>query len=288
MRSNPLHFLLTFLAALLLGACATTGPELSTSVATIRTGLAQTETETVAVFGEVNQTARRDAIERLVMGGQPPTPIAFAPVIREPLSRQWMAAYDGMDAYLAALQDLVLPGRSEATATSLAAVGEALQGPGISASLPAGTAQLFGDLAGALVQASSEKKAVDVMHRTDPAFRRLTAGLANLMGGDGDGTVRAIAEAQWDSHLEGLARSYRRVESGSSGERRSAISAYGEAVDSRDAQLLRLSTIRDSLLAIGEAHSSAAKGEPGAVLFWVGQINERLKAARDATEQAEE
>jgi hypothetical protein len=54
----------------------------------------------------------------------------------------------------------------------------------------------------------------------------------------------------------------------------------------RDAQLRDLDGLRSSLLALGEAHSAAAKGSPGDALFWVERIGGWLDDIKRRTQAA--
>lgn len=276
------------LSLLAVAACATPGPVLTESVSAIRTGVAAAETETQKVFAEVNAGARDDTIERLVRANQGPSEAAFAAVISDDTAARWAAAFDAMDQYLAALQDLVGEGRSGVIAEDLGAIGSTLQSDSFGVKLPAGSAGLFASLGGALVQASAERSAMDIMRRTDGAFVALTSGLADLVaqpvGQSQTGTLRGMIGRHWDNRLTGVENAYRQVAAGSAAERRAVLETYGETIDKREAEFLKMARLREALLAIGETHSAAAEGKSGAVLFWLDQINDRLKQARDEAE----
>lgn len=278
-----LRRLTAVLPALLLAACATNGPAMSEGVGAMRTGVAAARTGTAKAFTDINGARREDAIEDILDAGTPPSEAAFAPVIDRDTAARWGEAFDRVDEYLGALQQLVDPKASAETSANLSAIGTALQSDTIGVKLPAGSAQLFAALGGAIVQASAEHKAQAVMLRTDPQFQSLMRRMADLVSGDGQGTLAAMVRTQWQRRLDGIAAdNFAAVRSGSRDERKVVVTDYATALDARDAQLQTLDALRASLLALAEAHSGAARGSDGAAFYWIAQLNQRLKDARDA------
>lgn len=276
----PLRTLI-FPLLLTLGACANQ-QELSSGLGVMRTGVAHMRTSTDDAFTELNSSRRDFAIEDVLDANRAPTEADFASLIDPDTTLRWRKAYDAVDGYLAALQTLVDTKRSEQTRAGLEEVGTGVQALGIG--LPTGAQTAFSAFGGAVVQAAAERKAMTVIRRVDPSFRRLMITLGDLVAGPDEGTLRALTVTQWKRRLQDIAADdYTVAAAQGSRERREAVvRAYRTALDERDAKLGALADLRDALLALGEAHGAAARGGDGAVIFWIGQIEARLKDVRDA------
>ncbi|WP_447725015.1 hypothetical protein [Sphingomonas koreensis] len=271
---------------LLLAGCAPSAPALSGSIGAIRTGAAQTKTESTGAFAAINMTGRDSAIEGLLDDNAAPSDDALAPLITRDTVARWNVAFDQIDAYLAGLQDLTDTRRSDEAYADLAGIGSALQSSVLHAKLPRDSASAFAAF-GAAVQAGAERKAQLIMRETDPAFQTLVRGMGDLVSGPGKGTLSGIVESQWRERLDGIAAdAYGTVKQGSRDERQAVIQDYGKALDARDAQLYALASLRDSLFALAEAHSAAAKSRDGATLYWIEQIDQRLANARASVKEA--
>ncbi|MBO9711319.1 hypothetical protein [Sphingomonas sp.] len=270
---------------LALTACATQGAVLSTGVGAIRTSATAANAETETVFGEINAAHRDDVIALLLAQRARPSEAAFAPAIAPETAGRWAAAFDGVDNYLAALQDLVDPKRSTAVTDNLKGVGEALQSPTFGAKIPPEAVSLFASFGGAIVQAAAEGKALAIMRRTDPEFRALMTGLAGLVGEPGatsrPGTLRAMVDDHWAGLLSGVETAFVGVANGTEDERKPLLVSYGTLIDERQAYRERLARLRTALLAMAEAHSEAAKGSAGGTFYWIEQINGYFQKARE-------
>lgn len=277
--------LLVFFAA----GCATPGVIVSENVTNIRSGVSGADTETAALFDSMNAQARVDTIDRLVLAKEGPTDKAFSPVLDDETAQRWSAAYDAMDIYLAGLQRLVSDGPSKGITEDLSAIGTTLGSDNIGINLPDGTAQLFASLGGSLVQAAAEKKAQAIMQRTNPSFAALTRSMADLVfppvGKPIRGTLLANVDRHWSSRLAGAVNSYNKVSDGSADERRAALVEYGNTIDQRDAEVLRLRRLRQAILALGEAHAAASQGDSSGILFWLDQLDKQLEEARSKSKE---
>lgn len=266
------------------GACATPGSTLGPSIGTIRSGVAAAQSGAAERFAEINADARSDAITLLLLNNSPPSEAAFAPIIAPDTAARWSAAFGAIDAYLAALQELVDDGRTSAIGGDLKSIADTIQSPNFGARLPAGAAGLFASAGQALLQASAERKAQSVMQRFDPAFGRLMRGLGDLVVRDDSaapGTLRALVDEHWVAVLGGIENDYKKVATQPADARRPLFERYAAAIDGREAQRQKLARLRSALLAIAEAHAAAARGSGGGTLFWLNRIAEDLKKARD-------
>lgn len=273
-------------AGLLLAGCAPSAPALSGNIGALRTGAAQAKTESAGAFAAINATGRDSAIEALLDDNAAPSDDALAPLVTRDTAARWNVAFDQIDAYLAGLQDLTDTRRSDEAYARLAGIGSALQNDVLHAKLPRNSDSAFTAF-GAALQAGAERKAQSIMRETDPAFQTLVRGMGDLVAGAGKGTLSGIVETQWRERLDGIAADdYGNVKQGTRDARRAVIQDYGKALDARDAQLYALASLRDSLFALAEAHSAAAKSKDGATLYWVDQLDQRLTKARASVQEA--
>ncbi len=278
--------ILTSAIGALLAGCVPSAPVLSGNIGAIRTGAAQTRTESASAFTAINSTGRDSAIEGLLDENAAPSDDALAPLITRDTAARWTAAFDQIDAYLSALEDLSDTRRADEAYTRLAGVGSALQSGALHVRLPRESASAFTAF-GAAVQAGAERKTQSIMRDVDPAFQRLVRGMGDLVAGPGKGTLSGIVETQWRERLDGIAADeYGTVKQGTRDQRRAVIQDYSKALDARDAQLYALASLRDSLFALAEAHSAAAKSKDGATLYWIEQIDQRLTKARASVAEA--
>lgn len=278
--------ILASVIGLLLTGCAPSAPALSGNIGAIRTGAAQAKTESTGAFAAINASGRDSAIEGLLDDNAAPNDDALSPLINRDTTARWNAAFDQIDAYLAGLQDLTDSRRSDEAYARLAGVGSALQSGTLHVRLPRDSASAFTAF-GAAVQAGAERKAQSIMRDVDPAFQALVRGIGDLVAGPSRGTLSGIVETQWRERLDGIAADeYGGVKQGTRDQRRAVIQDYGRALDARDAQLYALASLRDSLFALAEAHSAAAKSHDGATLYWIEQIDQRLAKARASIGEA--
>ena len=277
------QFVLIVLASLL-ASCATPGGNLDESVGSIRTGLASAETETESVFALANKRARDTTIRRLVLSESRPSEAEFASVIDAETLAKWSAGFDALDAYLAGLQKLVSDGPSQSVTDDLNAIGSTLQSETIGATLPDGSAGLFANLGGALLQARAENEAQAIMLRTDREFSNLTRGMADLIYpptmAQRRGTIFNMVRTHWDNQLGGIINEYNQVANDGPDKRRPVIESFASAIDQREADFQRLRRLRQALIALGEAHRTASTRNSSGTLFWLAQVEKQLDEAR--------
>jgi hypothetical protein len=269
--------------ALAVAGCATPGPMLTEDVGAIRTGIAAVRQQSQTSFTAANTLVRQQAVDRKVRSpdlilrqSDFPTPVTAE------AAQQWSTAFDLLDAYAAALQNLVDPQRAQDAGAAIGQLGDSLNGPTIRAGIPPSITGVFQAFGSALVQAKAEASATAVMRRTDPAFADLVGKMASAVGRAHEaGSLYDTVESAWnDSLLPGLENGYRNLSPTDEAGRRQAIQAYLDAMAARDAQLTQLGQLSQSLLALGEAHAAAARGRPGDALFWIKRIDAQLDAIR--------
>jgi hypothetical protein len=278
---------------LLASGCATPGPLLTENVGAIRSGVAAAHQQAKTSFTAANQVAREQAVERKL---RLPSAILresdFPSAVPADAAAQWDGAFDILDSYAAALQSLVDPKRAAETSSAIGALGESLNAPNINARIPGALTGVFQTLGGALVQARAERQAIAVMRVTDPAFNEVVGQMASAIGQPTEpGSLANTIWSQWqNSVLPLLETEYQSVPPTDASGRRDVIDAYLAALGQRDAQLGELMLLRQSLLALGEAHRAASNGKPGDALFWIGRINgwaDEVRKSLKASEEAE-
>jgi hypothetical protein len=285
--------LIIALAVSLLGlaACATPGPALTESVGTIRTGIGTAREQSRLAFEGANRIARSQAIE-LKVDDTTAVSIAesdFPLAVSQDAIDHWAAAFNVLDSYTAALQQLVDPNLSQGTGDALQALGEQLQnGKTLNVNLPSGIAGAFASFGQALVQARAEKKATDVMRRVSPQFTAVMSGMADAIGADNTSDLRGTVRSNWADVLSRARTSFAATPPAKREARRRVVQRFVEALDARDAQLANLAQLRTSLIALGEAHAAAGQGSHAEALLWVERINDWLDDVQRRTQEIDQ
>lgn len=272
-------------AALLIAVpagCATP-TVLTEGVGTMRTGVALADDQSQLALQSANEVARGQSVERRL--DNPSNNLSeanFIVAVSQDDMAKWDEAFGALDDYLSALQRLVDPSRAGTTATALTAIGAQLTSLG--AKLPNGTAQAFATLGSAIVQAAAERRAITIMRATDPAFQDTIVAMANAIGADDRQGLRGTVASNWEALLTRHADAFVPLRPANRTERRRVIDAYLDSVGKRDTQLRNLAAVRRSIIAIGNAHAAAARGDGGTALFWIGRISGWVDQVRDAIE----
>lgn len=277
---RKLRTLMLFLPALL-AACATPGPVLTESVGTMRTGLGVAREQTSTVFADVEASMRETSIR--VKVADPRLSLReseFPYAIGPETTAQWMAAFDVFDRYLASLQKLVDPARANRTATELNALGTELQDGPLALKLPKGTAPVFAQLGRALMQISAERSAGKAMAKADPAVQAVFSAMADAIGTSNDQDLRGTVWGFWQERFADVTAEYAHLTPDQTEERRRVIEKFLALRTQRDADVARLVNLRASMLALGEMHRAAARGDGGTALFWIGRLSDWLKDAK--------
>lgn len=271
---------------LFVAGCATPGPILTENVGALRSGIAAANQQSNLAFGAANKLAREQSINaKLTNPSQKLLAKDFPLPAPEAAIDQWGAAFGILDSYAAALQSLVDPKRSAGTGDALQALGTTLNGSSLEAGIPPSLVGAFSAFGAAIVQGASEKKATAVMRKTNFAFNQVVNDMATAIGTSGtdDGSLQNSVYTAWDDVLSNIQDDYSKLTVDDAPQRRAVIQRYLDALAARDAQLSTLSQLRQSVLALGEAHSAAARGEPGDALFWIQRVNGWLDDAEART-----
>ncbi|HYD85968.1 MAG TPA: hypothetical protein VEA80_00695 [Vitreimonas sp.] len=269
--------LVVSLALLLAGACATTSVTVGEQAGALRAGAGAARAHAANAFSAANQIARENAIERKLDLAEPPTRQRslseddFPRAVAIDDAAKWDRAFAELDAYFVALQSLVDPERARMTGDGVTTLLNQLRGEPVQAEMPAGVGAAFATLAQALVQARAEREATAVLRRVDPAFNELMTAMADAIGEDDVSDLRGTVSVNWSNRLSELRSDYASAANRSA--RQTVIARFLAAADARDAQLAQLAQLRAALLALGEAHSAAARGSRGDMMFWMNRVD---------------
>lgn len=270
-------------AMLLLSSCAAL-PLDRNEIGTVRAAAGAARETARLSLAEANDLARGLALDRKVESAS--TNLAeddFPYAIARSDADAWMAAFGAIDAYLGALQGLLNPGRAADAGDAIAELGDELRGGSINARVPAGVQGLFAGLGAALVEAHGAARARDIMLRADPAFRAVVAGMADAIGETADADLRGTVHANWQTDIQRIQFEFKQVPPADKARRRAVAKAYLAAIDARDAQDADLVKLADSLVALGEAHAAAARGEAASARYWFDRIDSLLDDVRART-----
>lgn len=301
MPQKLLRAILLTLACAWLTACASTpGPVIAHDATVMRVAVSSVREQTRTAFDATNRLARDQAIDGQVLVAKPLTEAAFPAAIAPADAAAWADALDILDAYASALQRLSGPDQAAATGTALDALGNELATGTTKLSISPGLQGLGVAFGKALVQAHGEAEATAAMRRADPAFQALVSGMADALGaGPSPGTVQFTVKSNWDAAL-GLIQAQHQALippiakpetlAKSEADRRRLVVQFVAAMEGREAQLRQLAQLHDALLALGQVHAAAAKGQPGDAAFWITRLNgwaDDVKAYAQSAQKAQ-
>lgn len=276
-----------FLALCLLipAACATTGAGLSDTVSPIRACAQQAKEQSAVSFNRTNDLALEHNVKRIfelpaqnLIEADFPRPVSFEQ------QTAWSNAFGAIDSYLHEVQKLVDRVRASTTTTNLDELAQQIP----QLKLPGAAVAAFNTFAGKLVQVHAERRALTIMSRTDRAFNEVMLGMAESIGTDDREGLRLTVRSYWGSILADLRADYVTAiqQNRSESEVREIIRNFVATMDARDAQLRDLASMQSSWLALGQAHTAAARGEPGDAQFWIQRISGWLDEAKERAEAA--
>jgi hypothetical protein len=276
------------LAAFALVGCASS-TTLVADVGALQSGVAGARQQAQLSFDAANKAALDQAIAlKVADAGVNLGEADLTTAVKTEDIQAWSQAFDILDAYCTSLKKLSGTAQSQTTGNNLAGLGAQLQNGPLALKIPAGLQGLFATFGQALVQAQAAKTATDVMRTTDPAFHQVVDGMAAAIGSSPQqtNTLQFQVASNWVTTLAGITVDYSALRPTDQAGRRQVITRYLAAMKARDDELQNLSQLHASLLALGEAHSAAAKGKPGDALYWIGQINTWLDEVKQRTDAA--
>lgn len=262
---------------LTLAGCANTIS--STELTGFGTAAVSLSRQTDVNFAEANRIARLAAVDRFVRSGAIGlTEAPFAPAVPADVANEWRAAFSDLERYGLLLGTLTGDDQRKQTTTAFKDLGVELNSGVVGAKISPGVAAGFSALAGALVDMEAQRRAREILQRTDPQVRSLLTAMAEAVGAsDGEG-LRGTVGSAWTAFGGRNQRAYALAIEGKRDEdaRRAIVVDYLTLLDRRQAQLASLASLRSSLLALADAHSAAAAGSKRPIGELLNVIEARL------------
>jgi hypothetical protein len=264
-------------AALALAGCANTVS--STELTGFGTAAAALSRQTDLNFAEANRVARSAAVDRFVRSGAIGlTEAPFAPVVTAGVADEWRTAFSNLERYGLLLGTLANDNQRKQTTTAFKDLGVELNKGVVGAKISPGVAAGFSALAGALVDMQAQRRAREILQRTDPQVRALTTAMADAVGASDTEGLRGTVASAWTASGGRNQRAYALAVEGKRDEeaRRTIVFDYLGQLDKRQAQLASLASLRASLFALADAHSAAAAGSKRPIGELLAIIQARL------------
>lgn len=271
-------FAATALAACIaLAGCARTTS--STDLSGFGTAAASLGRQTDLDFAEANRIARAAAVDRFVRSSAVGlTEAPFAPAVPAEVANDWRGAFGDLERYGLLLGTLTDDDQRGRTTAAFRDLGVELRTGAVGARISPGVAAGISALAGTLVDMEGQRRAREIMTRTDPQVRALLTAMADAIGGSDSDGLRGTVSAAWTASGGRFQRAYAVAVEAKRDEdaRRAIVTDYLALLDRRQAQLATLADLRSSLLALADAHSAAAAGSRRPIGELLGVIDERL------------
>jgi hypothetical protein len=284
-KHRVISFLVVFLVALavlLIAGCTTAQPD---TVTAFSTGVGQVRTQAQTALSDANKLARQTSINYVVASTQPGlTEDKFLVAVEPSDIEKWDDAFAGLQAYASGLQTLLSPQKSQDFGTAAVDLGEELKEGHANTSLPPGVAAAFTQLGEILIQAEQQRDALAAMRKADPAVRAALTSMANAIGNDprsqttihGSGLMGTVY-ANWATLLDQPRSDFAHAtEAKDLDKKRTAVSAYLDVIDKRDAELDALVSLKQSLMSLADAHSAASRGSKEDVAGVIALISQQL------------
>lgn len=260
-RHNPklsntlLSRLLYTLLILVSIGCAT--PKLQ-ELPEFRQGVVTANQQTLTAFSDINVMLREQQLDRAI--NQPAlNEDLFGEGIPSESVATWMRAFNLMEEYAQKLEILLSDEQREGIEGELRGFGEKLSTT-LEAPLPDGVAAGFVKLGGLLVQIKIGQDALEIMRETDPAIQDIFNTMSSAIGSTHEEGIRNTVRTSWTTQLGGLQVEFLRA--GDNLKKKHQVAEkFLNMLNERDANDQLLSSLRISLLSLGNAHAAMAKGE---------------------------
>lgn len=265
------------LTALALSSCTTVNTD---GISKFDQGLLLTHTQTDTIFAAANALAQEESIKYVIASNKVTiTDADFTPLLSPDAVAEWDTSFSKLEAYASALQTLSSGNEGTQFSNSAQGLGKQLQTGAIGAKISNGVAAAFIELGQALINLKAGHDAQAIMHQTDPAIRQVFTQMAAAIGENNKSGLRADVWSNWTTKIaQGPGQDY--IAAGKNGnntaQKTTAAQSYVAMMAQRDAQLSTLATLRQSLLALADAHTAAAKGASADLTGTISLINTQL------------
>jgi hypothetical protein len=264
----------------------------STSVSAFSTGVTATQAETKTSFDTIVSLTQTSSIDRIARLDK----LDESQLITVPDAgaiKAWNGVLDPVSHYAQHLSALVsgdstsgldtalegLSNEFKATSTDLKAKANIGNG----AQIPAGVAAAFNAAADAILQARGQKESAAIAKITDSKIRLIFTTLADAVGSDSSIGIRGTVHANWDQQLGNLKVDF--LNAGTIEKRRPVVVQFIAVMNQRDAEDDGLASLRNSYLALADAHAAIVSGSETGIRSAIDLISTELKHARDLQTQ---
>jgi len=275
---------LPFLALFLLALAGCANPGLvAESAPDLHRGAVAAAAQTDATFAATNSSGRSADMDRLLLAAEAPEQALptisndqFILVIESETQAQWRDLFAAITGYTGSLVKLADPALAAGVGADLTAAGNsfnALAGGSASGGAIAG---FVGTVGSAIVSAAGERKAINVMGKVDPAFYDLLTSMADTLGKTDDDGLRGTVAGTWnDAKLQVLRTRYGSLPRGPeyTAARRLLLQDYVANLQQRDAALAALANLRQSMIALAEAHRAIVQNRDFDANAWLDRID---------------
>jgi hypothetical protein len=267
-------------ASLLLAACTTVQPA---RVTAFGQAVNQVKVQVDQTFVGINQMVSADEVDRAIM--QPKlTDDDVGVVLKLEDIAKWDKAFAEIDAYVANLTLLLSPDRAAEFGAAATKLGAEVARIDPNALPSAGVAAGFAELGRLLIEAKAESDAVKAARQADPGMQMIFSEMALAVGETNLKGLRGTVTEHWKTRLAEQQLAFLKAKAGSA-ERRTAVLAYIDFRNQRDAQDLQLASLRRSLLDLAAAHSALARGSDSDLAAAIGLIQQESEATRSLFDQ---
>jgi hypothetical protein len=248
---------LALLAALL---CLAGCPEntKTETVTKFSTACATAKGQLDTTFTSIDEFAAEDELSR----GVSRTALnedSFVTVIKPDDVAKWDNAFEKMDGYTQRLQALLSPEVPKNFEDSLVGFGTQLQKVRPEAVPDAGVATAFAELGRLLIAAKAERDAQTIAMHADPGIRQILTTMADVIGNGSSNGLRGTVHTHWTVRMGEKQVAFLAPDN-TPALKQKLVLDYFAIRDKRDAQDLQLTSLRQSLLELADAHSAMARG----------------------------
>jgi hypothetical protein len=261
------------LLPLLLGACVSVR---TTESAAFATAVSAARDQTRAAFDTVEALTLPTAIDRAVKEGNL-TVVSQTVVPSHAARAAWDQALGDMARYAQHLSDVMAAKDSADLDSAVGDLAKEIQNTSGKQVNP-GLASAFSALANGLLRARAQKQAFSIAADVDPEIRNIFKALADQIGDKATPGLRGTAAENWNDRITNLETTFRFSDEAT---RRPMVVEYVKLVAERDACDAQLLMLRQTYLALADAHTALAAGDGSTVRGTLNFITAELKHARD-------
>jgi hypothetical protein len=281
---NSKRMIMRCLITLMAIACALSGcatAPAKDAIPPFRQGVMIAGVQTADAFTDVNTFLRQQQIERAIKQSTL-TEKLFVVVIDASDMAKWSRAFALIDAYAEKLERLLSPDQRSGVEGELSELGAKIEGLH-DGQIPAGVSAAFIKFGGLLVKMKTERDALGVIRKADPAIQDIFNAMMEAIGEDSGSGVRGTVSASWTQVLARIdVEQFRRAQS--PGAKREAVKKYLKALEARDLQDQLLGSLNLSLATLAKAHQEIANGQPLSATAMIQFVQDEYNAYRKQIE----